>query len=299
MIRPDDLIAVFREMLVEHWSYEYGAARRGCVDCSGAFVYAFRRLGATPPQHSSNAIARLNVGAFQNEPAPGYAAFKWRPDSAGKTPARWQDGKGDFYHIGLVDDTGRMVLNAKGTKSGFSSDPVSAWHSFAPLLAVDYEGLVGDKVPDPGQSPGLPSGHAAGASKGGDGVIYSAIVSTESGNLNVRSGPGTKYPKTGSLPRGETVDVLMEYDLDGDGKPEWAYVGGDGKQGYVSAQYLARIDDAPAIQAPDAPEPAPDEIVMRYGVWVPCENMDQAVALAAAHPGAIFTAYKPPDEKGE
>lgn len=143
-------------------------------------------------------------------------------------------------------------------------------------------------------------------------MIYSAIVTTKSGSLNVRSGPGTSYIKTGSLPKGERVDVLMEYDLDGDGTPEWAFIGGDGKQGYVSMAYLTRVDEgATSSVTPDGAthsraEPPQrgtegkadgeeDDIVMRYGVWVPCENMDQAVALAAAHPGSIFAAYKPPD----
>lgn len=133
-------------------------------------------------------------------------------------------------------------------------------------------------------------------STGGDGVIYSAIVTTKSGSLNVRSGPGTSYIKTGSLPKGEKIDVLMEYDLDGDGVPEWAFFGGDGKQGYVSLQYLTKVEEEPTQQPP---EPVADPDGLRYGVFVPCESRDAAEALKAAHPGAILTAYKPPDSKGE
>lgn len=136
---------------------------------------------------------------------------------------------------------------------------------------------------------------------GGDGVIYSAIVTTKSGSLNIRSGPGTQYPKTGSLPKGEKVDILMEYDLDGDGKPEWAYMGGDGKQGYVSLAYLTRVEDeATASVTPEPqPEPVTDPDGLRYGVFVPCESREAAENMAKAHRGAILTAFKPPDGKGE
>ena len=132
---------------------------------------------------------------------------------------------------------------------------------------------------------------------GGDGVIYSAIVTTKSGSLNVRSGPGTSYIKTGSLPKGEKIDILMEYDLDGDGVPEWAFFGGDGKQGYVSLQYLTKVEEEPTQQP--LPEPAPVPDGLRYGVFVPCESREEAEALAKVHPGSILSAFKPPDSKGE
>lgn len=134
--------------------------------------------------------------------------------------------------------------------------------------------------------------------QGGREVIYSAVVTTQSGSLNIRSGPGTEFARTGSFPKGETVDVLMEYDTDGDGSADWAFVGGDGKQGYVSMAFLTREDEPAPPDTPAPVSPEPDE-VMRYGVFVPCASRDAAEALKAAHPGAILTAYKPPDDKGE
>lgn len=142
--------------------------------------------------------------------------------------------------------------------------------------------------------------------QGGREVIYSAVVTTQSGSLNIRSGPGTEFARTGSFPKGETVDVLMEYDTDGDGSPDWAFVGGDGKQGYVSLAFLTRVDDSVSQPSPsgkvdaELPEEATQtDEVLRYGVFVPCASRDAAEALKAAHPGAILTAYKPPDSKGE
>ena len=58
-------------------------------------------------------------------------------------------------------------------------------------------------------------------------------VSTNSGNLNVRSGPGTGYAKTGTVSRGETVIVLST-------SGSWSRILYDGtKTGYVSSQYLS------------------------------------------------------------
>ena len=72
------------------------------IDCSGMFVRAFRRQGASI-YHGSNTIfrkylARSGTIASAAGLRPGMAVFKWKP----VTPARFSDGLGDFCHIGLV-----------------------------------------------------------------------------------------------------------------------------------------------------------------------------------------------------
>lgn len=58
-------------------------------------------------------------------------------------------------------------------------------------------------------------------------------VQTNSSSLNVRSGPGTSYGKTGVLAKGETVLLLSTAN-------GWSRVLYHGtKTGYVSAQYLS------------------------------------------------------------
>ena len=288
MIRADDLIALFQRMHAEHWSYEWGAARKGCVDCSGAFVYAYRQFGKSI-YHGSNAIARRYVGPMQKNPAPGFAAFKWKA----KDTAKYPDGRGDYYHIGLVDAGGEYVLNAQGTKAGFTRTKASSWHSFAPLLAVSYDSS------DDGQEATM--------------TPYDALVTTSSGSLNMRSGPGTNYPVVFKLPKGTPVTVLIEYDSG------WAFVDEDGTQGYVSLKYLTKVEPAAtssvtadgagttssggdAATFPREASPAGDKGEgddcpgLRYGVFVPCDSREAAEALQKAHPGAILTAFKPPDE---
>lgn len=59
------------------------------------------------------------------------------------------------------------------------------------------------------------------------------VVNTQSGSLNVRSGPSTAYAKTGSLSKGEKVIVLSS-------SGTWKRILYHGtKIGYVSSQYLA------------------------------------------------------------
>ena len=84
------------------WKYEWGSAIQGCVDCSGAFVYAMKKFDLSI-YHGSNTIWRkhLTEKAKIGEMAliPGMAVFKWRND--GKEPEQYRnDGEGNFFHIG-------------------------------------------------------------------------------------------------------------------------------------------------------------------------------------------------------
>jgi uncharacterized protein YgiM (DUF1202 family) len=70
------------------------------------------------------------------------------------------------------------------------------------------------------------------AADGADGAI--ALVDARS--VNVRSGPGTDFDVLSRLTRGEAVTVI------GDAGNGWSLIRmeGDGLEGYVSAEYLAR-----------------------------------------------------------
>lgn len=66
-------------------------------------------------------------------------------------------------------------------------------------------------------------------------------VNTRSGSLNVRSGAGTGYAKTGSVSKGETVIVLSN-------SGSWSRILYDGvKTGYVSSQYLSGSNPAVSL----------------------------------------------------
>lgn len=208
-IKASSLLEIFEQMYKEHWSYVWGSARKGCVDCSGAFVYAYKQFGKSI-YHGSNRIARKYVGTLQSidKARPCWAAFKWKKDGA---PSDYTDGKGNFYHIGLVDATGKNVLNAKGTNSGFCLDEIDTWDYVAPLNAVDYsEIIVGNIITTT--------------------VLYKATVTTQGGSLNFRkTANGTKI---GTIPNGTIVDVLN------DDNSSWWQVQYNNKVGYVSTEYL-------------------------------------------------------------
>ena len=233
MIKASALINLFQRMLDEHWAYAPGAAREGCVDCSGAFVWAYKQLGATI-EHGSNSIAHLRVGEYVpvSEARPGYVVFKlrpWREDDSGN---RWFDQQpGDCYHIGLMGQDGR-VLNAQSTKTGFVASPVSQnWAFAAPLKAVSYSDDV----------------------EGGETMYGNATVKTQKAGsyVNLREGASTRAAVIGKVYDGERVNVLREA---GTG---WIYGKTQaGAEGYMSADYI--IEDAPG--ADDAEDGGGEEI---------------------------------------
>lgn len=218
-VKADDLIAQFETMLREHWAYEWGAAKRGLVDCSGAFVYAYKALGGPSIPHGSNSIFRQAVQPPEAVAKPGYAAFKVRPWTDADASNHWRGtAPGNVYHIGLVDGTGKYVLNAKGEATGFSRDLISGWTYFAPLKAVDY-----------------------GTEETCVEALYQAVVNTLRDPLRLRSAPETGEIIS-HIPMGKTVDVLDDSDA------KWWRVRYDGVTGYASAAYLVRAAYADAVE---------------------------------------------------
>lgn len=215
MIDVDRLLDLFERMLDEHWAYEWGAAREGCVDCSGAFVWAYRQLGASI-EHGSNSIAHLRVGEYVpvSEAKPGYAVFKMRAWCESDSGNRWFDQQpGDVYHIGLMGNNGK-VLNAQSTKTGFVASDAAGWAFAAPLKDAIY--------------------------KEGDGKVFgNATVNITSGYLNIREGASTRSKVIAKAANGARVNVVREA-----GGTGWVFGKlASGEAGYMSSEYL--VEDAP------------------------------------------------------
>ena len=222
-IKVNDLIDQFQIMLDEHWDYEWGAARKGCVDCSGAFVYAYKQLNGPSIAHGSNSIFHKYCGTpiskkeVGNKNIIGNAAFKVRKWSDNYSSNSWYNkSPGDVYHIGLVDKSGKYVLNAKSTSAGFSLDPISSWQYFAPLRAVDYSEVNETVIEQP----------------------YYAIVTTEKDPLKMRKEPNTSSAVITKIPKGELV--LINQETDG-----WAAIEYNGYSGYASLAYLSKTSSTP------------------------------------------------------
>lgn len=214
------LIGLFQRMQKEHWGYEWGVAKEGCVDCSGAFAWAYKQYGKSIYQ-GSNRIARsyavelLPISAAK----PGMAAFKARaPTENGYAlPAEYKQGGKryngdlrDFHHIGLVDEDTRYILNAQSTKTGFVRSPISqGWDCVAYLKAVDYGTIT----------------------KGDDGMQTMVVTADSGSTVNLRARPDKNAAVLVKVPIGETVQVLT---ISGG----WATIQRGGVTGYMMEQYL-------------------------------------------------------------
>lgn len=222
-IPVDNLIADFRRMYDEHWRYVWGAAENGCVDCSGAFVNAYRQHGKTIA-HGSNTIARSYVKGLLPVTAavPGMAAFKIREPGHPKyaLPAKFRKGGAnyngdlnDYYHIGLVDETGKYVLNAQGTNAGFTRTKISLWGAVGYLKAVEY----------PAEQ------------KKGDRPMQKMVVTAK--DVAVRKGDSTEAMVIIRLPKGTVVDAFD--DIGG-----WREIMYNGIDGWMMSKFLAPADES-------------------------------------------------------
>ena len=230
-------------MLRDHWGYIWGTAGKlwtqadqdktenemaqkygqkwvghRVTDCSGVMVYIWKQFGLSIP-HGSNSMVRQGY-VFDITPTPkaGYAAFVYKEDT------------NDYSHIGIVAEDGQTVYEAKGTQSGFVTSKVTdkKWNFFGRFKDIDYEGS-GETLKPP----------------------YYATVATNSGPLNVRSGPSTEYPKIGKVAKGQTIIVKTH-------NTEWDFINADGLQGYVSTAYLKPEKEVPDDPEPPKPEPSED-----------------------------------------
>lgn len=170
MIKPDALVAKFRQALSEKWGYiwkkagqiwtqadqdsatdatikEYGGkwVGRRVADCSGLFSWAFKQLGGYM-YHGSNTMwskycqekGALKAGKRTDgqELIPGTAVF------TGATEAKHD-------HVGLYAGDG-IVIEAKGTKSGVVTSKITdkRWNWWGELKGVEYhQGKSSQEVP--------------------------------------------------------------------------------------------------------------------------------------------------------
>jgi len=93
------------------------------------------------------------------------------------------------------------------------------------------------------------------------------IVTAETGKtVNLRSGPGTEYPKIDAVPIGTVVTETMQNN-------GWAYIQYGGKQGYMMEKFLAEYTPEPE------PEPSVDiDAAMRYLLSAQA-NIDKALGI--------------------
>ena len=140
MIKAAALVASAEKCL--GWPYvSPGTNDSRGIDCSGLFVRIFEDNGGKI-YHGSNTIWRkytTRKGQLTSaaQLKPGMAVFKWNAN----TPANFNDGQGDFQHIGIVASVSPLrIIHAAsaGPKCVTTATKLSGWKYWAELKDVDY-----------------------------------------------------------------------------------------------------------------------------------------------------------------
>lgn len=227
-IKVSDLLLELNVMLKEHWSYVWGSASKGCVDCSGALVYVFRKYGHSI-YHGSNRIARVEVDELLpiSQAKPGMAAFKARNPGDAKyaLPSAYKSGGKnyngdlrDFYHVGVVGQNGK-VLNAQSSSTGFVESPIKTWTCVGYLKQVDYGDMQEDNMTNDSID-----------------ICGTAEVTAESGTtVRMRSRPLKNAPIVANVKVGTLVNLLET-------TSDWCQIEVNGKVGYMVSKFLNKLD---------------------------------------------------------
>lgn len=263
MIPCSSIMSDFKMMLADKWGYipatagtmwtqtkqdatqnamakKYGSKWIGhmVADCSGAFVYSYKKYGQVI-YHGSNRIARKYVVKLLpiSEAKPGMAAFKYyAPGQKGYSlPSEYKQGGSqyngdlnDYYHIGLVDEDPKYVLNSATTINGFIRSKISnGWNACGYLKAVDYA--------DDGKDDDEP-------------VVENdiMIVTSENGApVNMRESASVNSRIVARVPVGSEV-IVMKVDKNG-----WTGVKYGRHDGYMMTKFLKPKEDDVTPVDPD------------------------------------------------
>lgn len=214
------LADVFRTMM--GWPYESpGSNNRSGIDCSGAFVYAYRQFSKSIYHGSNRIIRRFCRDVFpvrdEAQLRVGMAIFKSRKDLSRMNASYKPGGKyydpqlpEDYYHIGLVAQVNPVqIINATPPQVRIDTD-VSRWQYAGWLTDVSYE----EDVPE---------------EKTGTATVFAR----QGGTVNLRSSPSLQAIVRVRVPLGEKVEVLEETN------EEWARVQYGRYTGYMMREFLA------------------------------------------------------------
>ena len=200
MIDKDKLIQSFEEII--GWPYKSpGSSDERGIDCSGAFVRAYKAQGAKI-YHGSNTIYREHLSekgkiASAASLSPGMAVFKNRND--GGEPVKYlKDGIGNMYHIGLVASVNPIRIIHATPPIAKMDTKLGNWTCWGRLKAVDYEGEL-KPMEDERDT----------IRKGAKGPLVTQLQ-----GLLIRSGyPLPRYGADGSF-GGETVQAVTGFQKD-------------------------------------------------------------------------------------
>ena len=209
MVKAQDAIAAARALIGTPYA---------TLDCIGLIVRVIRTAPGGDPAYRcqgtnwlwrsvSNSpkyrdLTRQIVGI--RDAQAGMLAFKRSGDN--------------IHHVGLVTGEGTVIHSSSAAGRVVETALDASWQLMGVHRYIEAAGAAGTEE--------------------NVNVLYQAVVSTQSGALNVRDAPDGG--RIGSLPKGTMVDVLAEP------AQGWTFVRIGSLMGYVSSAYLTRaeVDEA-------------------------------------------------------
>ena len=220
------------------------------IDCSGLFVKCFRDQGASI-YHGSNTIYRKYCSekgklTSVSQLRPGMAVFKWNPN----TPEKFNDGLGDFQHIGLVTNVNplRIVHASTGTMCVTTDTSIVKWK---------YWGWLKDVAkPDEQEEDEEPMAETQ----------YATVTADSGSTVNMRTKAKSSAALVERVPIGARVEVLGTVG-------SWTKVKFGSRTGYMMTRFLTAEEE----QEPD------EDLTLEERVT----RLERRVALLEASDGAV------------
>lgn len=211
MVKAADAIATARALIGTPYSR---------VDCIGLIVRVIRTSPGGDPTYRCQGTNWL-WRSIDN--SARYRDLTWRQEGIQGARAgmlAFKRNGENVHHVGLVTGDGTVVHSSSAKGEVVETELDGSWallgrHRY---IGTDFIGETGDDMTM--------------------NALYQAVVSTQSGSLNVRDAPDGG--RIGSLPKGTTVDVLAEP------AQGWTFVRSGSLMGYVSSAYLTWTEDGAA-----------------------------------------------------
>ena len=222
MVKAADAIRLARSMIGTPYSK---------VDCIGLIKWIIRQAPGGVPGYTTAGTNTLWRSATVSAK---YRDLTWTQEGIHGARAgmlAFKRNGDDVHHVGLVTGDGTVVHSSSAKGKVVETALDGGWKLLAIHRYIEAAGAAGmeDNV----------------------NVLYQAVVSTQSGALNVRDAPDGG--RIGSLPKGTTVDVLAEP------AQGWTFVRAGSMMGYVSSAYLTRSE---SVEAENVISVSPDVTII-------------------------------------
>ena len=191
------------------------------IDCSGLFVKAYRDQGASI-YHGSNTIYRKYCSekgklTSVSQLRPGMAVFKWNAN----TPEKFDDGLGDFQHIGLVTSVNPLrIVHASSAAGCVTTDTkLGKWAYWGWLKDVAKTDSLPPTPDEPTEGDEEPMAE------------FATVIADSGSTVNMRTKAKSTAALVERVPLGARVEILGTCG-------SWTKVKFGSRTGYMMSQFL-------------------------------------------------------------